>query len=151
VLDALHTKVQEQPSSIMPFLLNQWRKIILLVSAHTEKVGEGESKIKKMKRKRKRKSVAKVVFFKLMADNTLIRLKDSFQCWQSQQLFSFFLFCPPRPHIWGGRKMGKRVKYNFVFVTPHQHSTPSFFLAQQILRVVFFFYNEDIYFCLGVH
>ena len=56
------------------------KKIILLVSAHTEKAGEGESKIKKMKRKRKRKSVAKVVFFKLMAGNTLIRLKDSFQC-----------------------------------------------------------------------
>ena len=30
----------------MPFLLNQWRKIILLVSAHTQKAGEGESKIK---------------------------------------------------------------------------------------------------------
>ena len=104
-----------------------------------------------MKRKRKRKSIAQVVFFKLMAENTLIRLKDSFQCWQSQQLFSFFLFCSPGPHIWGGRKVGKRVKYNFVFVTPHQHSTPSFFLAQQILRVVFFFHNEDIYFCLGVH
>jgi hypothetical protein len=31
------------------------------------------------------------------------------------------------------------------------NSTPSFLLAQQILRVVFFFHNKDIYFCFGVH
>ena len=49
MLDALHTKVQDQPSLIMPFLLNQ--KKILLVLAHTEKADEEKKKKKNQKNK----------------------------------------------------------------------------------------------------